>query len=108
MSNDLWREAKLLADCQAQIVLLRRNNAKLRAALEPFADRDNWLFIGGDADPVWMLPEKPWESASAALANGEQEAEIAALRAQLEHLLEKYPDERKVLAEFGYEQEPAD
>jgi hypothetical protein len=48
---ELWREAKLLASCQAQIVLLRRENERLRAALELFRslkwksiDKDNMEF----------------------------------------------------------------
>jgi hypothetical protein len=62
------------------------------------------LEIKADVNPEWLKQEL---SKSKAKIGRLRERE-ARLRAQLEHLLEKYPDERKVLAEFGYEQEPTD
>lgn len=70
---DNWTQAdEDCYDCKHRLALgddvrqLEVENARLRAALEPYADPGNWL---GRREPYWNGPDldAPWTTAKAAL-----------------------------------------
>lgn len=71
MSNIVERlrrdHTKVRVEAADEIERLWAENAKLRAALKVFADRNNWYWEGGVEAEHFMGEGCPWELASHAL-----------------------------------------